>query len=110
VLQQSWLFALHIFALSIALSACTDEVKRSPEETACLDLVSAVGESAGRCGRDEASNRAAFLDAFAEGDCANVEGLRSESELRDTCIPFLDAAECELLFSIIEGDGDFMFK
>ncbi len=68
---------------------------------ACLDVATAVGDAAMRCGQDAKANRDAFVNAV--GGCESVKMVRDEGSLRMTCIPSLMTISCD---DLIAGNLD----
>jgi hypothetical protein len=64
-------------------------------EKACLDTADAIAGSAERCGFDYQANFDAFVNAVANGDCANVIAVRDATLLYGDCIPALKDLTCQ---------------
>lgn len=64
-------------------------------EKACLDTADAIAGSAERCGFDYKANFDGFVDAVANGDCANIISIRDSKLLYGSCIPVLKGLSCE---------------
>lgn len=77
---------------SLIVAACGET---SPVEQACIDTAEAVARSAERCGDDYKVSYDGFVQAAAAGDCGNVDRIRDEAALRDTCIPYLATISCD---------------
>jgi hypothetical protein len=72
-----------------------DNDDTSGPEEACLDTADAIAGSAQRCGFDYQANFDAFVDAVANGDCANILAVRDSGLLYGSCIPVLKGLSCE---------------
>jgi hypothetical protein len=65
-----------------------------PVLQACEDTLSAVARAKSRCGHDYDAAYADLLDGAAAGNCANITGIRDETELCFECLPTLETIPC----------------
>jgi hypothetical protein len=91
-----------ITLVCVAVCGCfnyCDGDQRSTAEQACRDAIDAFASSVRACpgtgGYQFAYDTA--ITMIADGDCANVTGLRDEDLFYDTCIPNLNSLPCEQL-------------
>lgn len=76
----------------VAFAACDSTT--GPEQ-ACLDTADAVAKAGARCGQDYETNRRAFIQVAAGGDCENIVAVRDEASLRGACFESLEKASCD---------------
>ena len=91
------LLAAGFAVVAVACSSSTGGGTTAPQQ-ACLDLADAVAKAAVRCNLgDYQSNYNAFIQAAANGNCANITSVRDMTSLRGTCIPSFGTISCAAL-------------
>lgn len=63
-------------------------------EQACRDFCDALADTFERCGADYTQTYNDCVQGAANGDCANVQGLRDADEFYDECIPWIRSEAC----------------
>jgi hypothetical protein len=88
-----------VLALACACASCSSWDTGSGNvfegERACLDTIEVFARAAERCGDEYKVSYDRFLKRDANGDCKNVRTIRDESELRQTCFPFVESQSCD---------------
>lgn len=53
-----------------------------------------MAQWAQRCGQDYQTNYNAFVKAAANGNCANIVGVRDKNQLYNQCLPVFKTLPC----------------
>jgi hypothetical protein len=87
---------LPLFAsLAVVIAGCSAETTAS---AACEDTIDAFVDASMRCGStDREAARKEYTRIAAAGDCKNVKKIRDEVQLRGTCFPWIQKADCKTL-------------
>ena len=79
-----------VVLLGLSASACGAKTG----EQACKDVADSLAVAFQQCGFDYQMSYDSFVQGLANGDCANIVGIRDEPALYDDCIPTLKALTC----------------